>query len=84
MLPSTGEVRENINVWLGNHSISPNLYGEVRGNEAILSLVAMGWGVGFVPELVIKDSPLADQVEVLEDGPDLEKFHVGFLLREKA
>ena len=54
------------------------------GNEAILSLVALGCGVGFVPELVIKDSPLADQVEVLEDGPDLENFHVGFCTRRKS
>ncbi len=56
MLPSTGQVRKNINVWLGNHSISPNVYSEVPGNGAILSLVALGCGVGFVPELVIKDT----------------------------
>ena len=84
MLPSTGQVRENINVWLGNHSISPNVYAAVPGNEAILSLVALGCGVGFVQELGIKDSPLADQVEVLEDGPDLENFHVGLCTRRKA
>ena len=54
------------------------------GNEEILSLAHLGCGVGFVPELVIKDSPLADQVEVLEDGPDLENFHVGFCTRRKS
>ena len=84
VLPSTGQVRKNINVWLRNQSISPNVYAEVPGNEAILSLVALGCGVGFVPELVIKDSPLADQAEVLEDGPDLENFHVGFCTRRKS
>ena len=84
LLPSTGQVRKNINVWLRNQSIFPNVYAEVPGNEAILSLVALGCGVGFVPELVIKDSPLADQVEVVEDGPDLEDFHVGFCTRKKV
>ena len=83
VLPSTGQVRKNIDVWLRNQSISPNVYAEVPGNEAILSLVALGCGVGFVPELVIKDSPLADQVVVVEDGPDLENFHVGFCTRKK-
>jgi len=40
VLPSTGQVRKNINVWLRNQSIVPNVYAEVSGNEAILSLVA--------------------------------------------
>ena len=84
VLPSTGQVRKNINAWLRNQSITANVYAEVPGNEAILSLVALGCGVGFVPELVIKDSPLADQVKVVEDGPDLEDFHVGFCTRRKS
>jgi LysR family positive regulator for ilvC len=84
VLPSTGQVRKNINVWLRNQSISPNVYAEVPGNEAILSLVALGCGVGFVPELVVKHSPLVDQVKVVEDGPDLENFHVGFCTRKKS
>ena len=29
VLPSTGQVRKNINVWLRDQSISPNLYAEV-------------------------------------------------------
>jgi|TARA_B110000211_G_scaffold34428_1_gene34628 LysR family positive regulator for ilvC len=84
VLPSTGQVRKNINAWLRNQSITANVYAEVPGNEAILSLVALGCGVGFVPELVIKDSPLADQVKVVEEGPDLEDFHVGFCTRRKS
>ncbi len=84
VLLSTGQVRKNINAWLRNQSISPNVYAEVPGNEAILSLVALGCGVGFVPELVIKDSPLVDQIEVVEGGLDLEDFHVGFCIREKT
>jgi len=84
LLPSTGQVRKNINVWLWKQSILPNVYAEVLGNEEILSLVALECGVGFVPELVIKDSPLVDQIEVVEGGLDLEDFHVGFCIREKT
>lgn len=81
--PPTGQVRKNIAAWLRKQSIAPKVYADVPGNEAILLLVVLGWGVGFVPNLVIKDSPLADQGEVVEDVPDLEDFHVGFFTREK-
>jgi len=84
ILPSSGQVRQNINVWLRDRNIVPNVYAEVPGNEAILSLVALGCGVGFVPELVVNDSPLKAQVKVIEAGPDLEDFHVGFCTRAKS
>lgn len=70
--------------WLRNQNVVPNVYAEVPGNEAILSLVALGCGVGFVPELVVNDSPLKAQVKVIEAGPDLEDFHVGFCTRTKS
>ncbi|MBO6556276.1 MAG: HTH-type transcriptional activator IlvY [Pseudomonadales bacterium] len=83
ILPSTGQVRQNIDAWLRVNNIVPDVYAEVPGNEAILSLVALGCGVGFVPELVVKESPLADQAMIVEDGPELEDFHVGFCTRQK-
>ena len=83
VLPSRGQARTNINLWIREQQINANIYAEVPGNEAILSLVALGCGVGFVPSLVIQDSPLADQVEVVEAGPALQDFHVGFCTRRK-
>ena len=84
VLPSTGQVRQNIDRWLRDKHITPDVYAEVPGNEAILSLVALGCGVGFVPALVIEESPLAKQVRVIEAGPALEDFHVGFCTRRKS
>lgn len=84
ILPSSGQVRQNINTWLRDRQIQPNVYAEVPGNEAILSLVALGCGVGFVPELVIRESPLVDKVRIVESGPALEDFHVGFCTRKKS
>lgn len=81
VLPSTGQVRDNIEVWMRERRIRPNIYSEVAGNEAILSLVALGCGVGFVPRLVLENSPLSDQVRVVENGPELADFHVGFCTR---
>ena len=76
-------MRKNIDAWLKDKGVVPNVYAEVPGNEAILSLVALGCGVGFVPELVVNDSPLFDQVSVIASGPKLEDFHVGFCTRRK-
>ena len=84
VLPSTGQVRRSVDSWLRENNVGANVYAEVPGNEAILSLVALGCGVGFVPELVVKDSPLAQQVIMIEAGPSLEDFHVGFCTLRKS
>ncbi len=83
ILPASGQARENIDSWLQREGIKPNVYAEVAGNEAILSLVALGCGVGFVPRLVINDSPLASRVKVIPRGPRLQDFHVGFCTRRQ-
>ncbi|MDZ7685938.1 MAG: HTH-type transcriptional activator IlvY [Gammaproteobacteria bacterium] len=84
ILPTTGQARDNVLGWLREGGIRANIYSEVPGNEATLSLVALGCGVGFVPELVLEGSPLAEKVQILADGPVLEDFHVGFCTRERS
>lgn len=84
IVPTAGQARDNLDNWIRKASIRPNIYAEVAGNEAILSLVALGCGVGFVPELVLHDSPLVDKVKVIESGPRLEDFHVGFCSRRRS
>lgn len=84
ILPTEGQARDNINQWLRSHQIVPNLYSEVAGNEAVLSLVALGCGVGFVPRLVMEISPLKARVAVVPGGPALSDFHVGFCTRRRS
>ncbi len=84
ILPTSGQARDNIDQWRRGLSVPPPVYAEVAGNEAVLSLVALGCGVGFVPELVLENSPLRDRVRVSEEGPVLEEFHVGFCTYQKA
>ncbi len=84
ILPTAGQARDNIDLWLRERRIKPNIYTEVQGNEATLSLVALGCGVGFVPKLVLEGSPLADRIRVVDSGPELEDFHVGFCTRERS
>ena len=82
VLPGFGQVRDAVDIWLRVQNIAPNIYTEVDGNEAILSLVALGCGLGFVPQLVIDNSPLKDRVNVVE-GMSFGEFHVGFCTRPK-
>lgn len=84
ILPSVGQARDNIDSWFMQQGIRPNIYAEVSGNEAILSLVALGCGVGFVPRLVIKESPLANRVRLVISGPRVSDFQVGFCTRRSS
>ncbi len=82
VLPRFGQVRDNVDKWLQRENIRPDIYSEVDGNEAILSLVALGCGVGFVPRLVLDSSALKGRVMVIE-GMHFGQFHVGFCTRPR-
>ncbi|MCB1645423.1 MAG: HTH-type transcriptional activator IlvY [Pseudomonadales bacterium] len=84
ILPSAGFVRDSIENWYSKQRITPNRYSEVAGNEAILSLVALGCGIGFVPELVLENSPLREKVRILRSGPELPAINVGFCTRART
>lgn len=82
VLPGFGQVRASVDDWLQGSGIKPNIYSEVDGHEAILSLVALGCGVGFVPRLVLESSSLRGRVVAIDDLT-LGEFHVGFCTRPK-
>jgi LysR family positive regulator for ilvC len=77
VLPASGLARAAIDRWFLRRKVRPRVYGEVAGNEAILSLVSLGCGVGVVPRLVADKSPLRGEVQVLEVEPRLAEFRVG-------
>ena len=83
ILPAAGPSRLYIEDWLTKQRLQPRIYSEVAGNEAILALVALGCGVGFVPQLVLQNSPLADQVNVLSSALELPDIQVGFCTRTR-
>jgi len=63
--------------------VQANIYAQVAGNEAIVSMVSLGFGVGVVPQIVLDNSPLADTVRVLDIKPGLEAYEVGLFTLEK-
>jgi LysR family positive regulator for ilvC len=77
VLPASGLARASADRWFRRKRITPRIYGEVSGSEAILSLVSLGCGAGIVPRIVMDKSPLRAQVKALEVEPDIGEFRVG-------
>lgn len=83
ILPRRGLERERIDAWLERAGARPEVYAEVDGNEAILAMVALGCGVGVVPELVRKDSPLRGRIEQIEIAHPPKGYHVALCTKAK-
>jgi len=83
VLPERGLPRDAIDAWLAGRGIEPRVYAEIQGHEAILSLVALGCGVGVVPELVLASSALQDRVTVVS-GPRLPPLDIGLCVRGRS
>jgi len=77
VLPTTGAGRVSAERFFRRRRVKPNIYGEVPGNEAILSLVGLGCGVGVVPKIVLDKSPLRSAVHALDVDADLGDLNVG-------
>ncbi|WP_299735119.1 HTH-type transcriptional activator IlvY [uncultured Endozoicomonas sp.] len=78
-----GVARKRLDVWFQAGNTKPKIYAQVAGNEAIVSMVSLGFGVGVVPAIVLENSPLAGSVQRLNATPELEPYHVGLCLLEK-
>ncbi|MFO1354997.1 MAG: HTH-type transcriptional activator IlvY [Gammaproteobacteria bacterium] len=84
ILPESGLARQRVERWFRDLGVPALVYAQVSGNEAIVSMVSLGFGVGVVPQIVLDNSPLAAQVVVLEVHPALTPYEVGlFTLGKK-
>ncbi len=76
VLPATGLTRVLIDRWFRRLAIRPTVAAEASGHEAVLSLVSLGSGVGVVPELVARKSPLGASLHVLPVDAALPAFDI--------
>lgn len=83
IIPEEGLARERLDFWLNSQQIKPNIYAEVKGNEAIVSMVSLGFGVGVLPKIVLDNSPLKDQIENFIQQPDLGPYAMGICVMQK-
>ena len=79
IIPASGLARKRLDAWFKTQKVSPNIYAQVAGNEAIVSMVSLGMGIGVVPKIVLDNSPVAERVRILDVTPELEPFKLGLV-----
>ncbi|MFT6419328.1 MAG: LysR family positive regulator for ilvC [Cognaticolwellia sp.] len=78
ILPEHGPARKRFEYWFRKKQQGKaNIYATVSGHEALVSMVALGCGVGIVPRVVVENSPVKDRVQFLEDVGEIEPFDLG-------
>jgi LysR family positive regulator for ilvC len=84
ILSEAGLSREYADTWFKALGVTPRIYAQVAGHEAIVSMVGLGFGVGVVPNIVLDNSPLADSVKVLNVKPELPYYDVGLCVLNRC
>lgn len=83
ILSESGVSRHQVEDWFTQYGITPRIYAQVTGNEAIVSMVSLGFGIGVVPKIVLDNSPLADRIQIMEVKPELEPYDIGVFTLKK-
>src|SRR5699024_3410809 len=77
VLSESGLSRQVSDTWFRALGVTPRIYAQVAGHEAIVSMVGLGFGIGVVPRIVLEASPLSERVRVLPVKPELPHYDVG-------
>ncbi|MCC2525194.1 HTH-type transcriptional activator IlvY [Vibrio coralliilyticus] len=76
IVPESGTARDRANTWFKAMRMKPNIYAQVSGHEAIVSMVALGCGVGIAPDVVINNSPVKEKIQRLKVA-SIKPFKLG-------
>jgi len=78
ILPEHGPARKRFDYWYRRKQQGKaSIYATVSGHEALVSMVALGCGVGIVPKVVVENSPVKDRVQYLQNVGEIEPFDLG-------
>ncbi len=77
-----GELRNEMDQWFDRHKIKPNIYAEISGNEAIVSMVSLGMGIALIPEVVVQNSSSVNKVQIIDRPFDVLPFRVSLCVLE--
>jgi LysR family positive regulator for ilvC len=84
IMPARGPSKRIVNHWFAEQNIKPRVYARVSGNEAIVSMVALGLGIGFVPRIVLENSTAKSKVQSIAVD-NIEAYRLGLCyLKERA
>ena len=83
ILPEHGVARKRFEQWFRQkYNGRANVYAQVAGQEALVSMVALGCGIGLSPIVVVDNSPVKDRVELLPDS-SIPPFDLGLCCFKK-
>lgn len=83
ILPERELARRRIDLWFKDKGIRPNVYAQVSGNEAILAMVNLGFGMGVIPKLVFEKRPFEVNVSPITVSPPLRPYSVGICVQQR-
>ena len=83
VLSEKGLSRSRTDGWFRKAGIKPNVYAEVSGHEAVISMVRLGFGVGIVPKIVVQRFAQKDEIKILDVKPSLEPYIVGLCAHKR-
>lgn len=82
VLPESGPSKRLVHHWFAEMGIRPRIYATVGGNEAIVSMVALGCGLGIVPQVVLDHSMVAKRVTRIKID-NIEAYKLGLCVLKK-
>lgn len=83
ILPEHGVARQRFEHWFRQKHVGrPNVYAQVSGHEALVSMIALGCGIGVAPLVVIDNSPVKDRIDILTNNY-IEPFDLGLCCLKK-
>jgi len=84
IFPEHGPAKSRLKHWLKGRGVkNPRVYARASGHEALVSMVALGLGVGIAPQVVIDHSPMQGRVRVLQQGETIRPFELGVCALKK-
>lgn len=84
IVPERGVTRDMIDHWFLSTGVArPQLYAQVAGHEAIVAMVALGLGVGFAPEVVVRNSGFEQGVDLLPLERPLPNLRIGLCAQRR-
>lgn len=77
IVPERGVTKDLLEQWFQDRGLTPRIYAQVAGHEAIVAMVSLGLGVGIAPQLVIDASGSAAGVDTQHLPQELPNLAVG-------
>ncbi|MFJ4084692.1 HTH-type transcriptional activator IlvY [Streptomyces iakyrus] len=81
VLPRQGLVRDIANRWFRRLGITPRIAAEADGHEALLTLVALGYGTGIIPDLVLQHCSIRHRLHVAPAPSSPGELTIGACIR---